>query len=164
MRFAFAARRQIGMKILHLYISPGHNYFGHKGRAPSAHCINEVPSVRCLAGRGIEGDRFLDYKDNYKGQITFFAREIFDELCGAFDVHDRSPEVLRRNVITNGADLNALIGKDFELQGVQFRGTEECRPCFWMDGAFHPGAEMWLRGRGGLRAQIMGDGTLSTDS
>ena len=29
-----------------------------------------------------------------------------------------------------------------------------------MDGAIHPGAEAWMRGRGGLRARILSDGVL----
>jgi hypothetical protein len=41
----------------------------------------EVPDIRCVAGRGIEGDRFFDFKENYAGQITFFSSEVFDELC-----------------------------------------------------------------------------------
>ncbi|MEP6937963.1 MAG: MOSC domain-containing protein [Chthoniobacterales bacterium] len=151
------------MKILHLYLSPGHNYFGHYGRAPDEHEVTEVPRVHCLAGRGLEGDRFLDYKTDYKGQITFFAQQVYDELCDSLGVYDRSPEVLRRNVVTTGADLNALIGARFALQDVEFEGIEECRPCYWMDQAFHPGAEKWLRGRGGLRARIVSDGWLTRE-
>ena len=32
----------------------------------------EVPVVECVAGRGIRGDRYFDFKNDYKGQITFF--------------------------------------------------------------------------------------------
>jgi hypothetical protein len=46
------------------------------------------------------------------------------------------------------------------VQGVRFFGTEECRPCYWMDGVFAPGAQEFLRGRGGLRARILTDGCL----
>lgn len=151
------------MRIRHLYVSPAHNYFGHHGRTPDAHPTVEVGRVRCLAGRGIEGDRFCDYRDNYKGQITLFALEVYEELCAALDVHDHSPATLRRNLITTGVDLNTLIGVRFELQGVELEGVEECRPCYWMDQAFHPGAENWLKGRGGLRARILTDGWLSSD-
>ena len=59
-----------------------------------------------------------------------------------------------------GVDLNTLVGKEFEVQGVTFRGREECRPCYWMDQSFGPGAEAALRGRGGLRAEILADGIL----
>ncbi|MDQ6808797.1 MAG: molybdenum cofactor biosysynthesis protein [Verrucomicrobiota bacterium] len=151
------------MKILHLYLATGHNYFGRHGRGAADHPVTEAQTVRCLAGRGLEGDRFLDYKPDYRGQITFFAQEVYDELCDSLGRHDRSPEVLRRNVITCGVDLNSLIGQPFDLQGVQFQGIEECRPCYWMDQAFKPGAEKWLRGRGGLRARILTDGALRVD-
>jgi MOSC domain-containing protein YiiM len=63
-------------------------------------------------------------------------------------------------VITRGVDLNDLIGQEFDVQGVRFLGTEECRPCYWMDGAFAPGAQEFLKGRGGLRARILSDGSL----
>lgn len=148
------------MVIRKLFISPGHNYFGHAGREPDDHPLQEVDRIECVAGHGIRGDRFYDYKQNYKGQITFFAQEIFDALSAAFPFVQKSPGVLRRNVIVSGADLNSLIGQTFDLQGVRFLGTAHCRPCFWLDRAFHPGTEKWLRGNGGLRAQILTDGWL----
>jgi MOSC domain-containing protein YiiM len=120
--------------------------------------------IRCLAGRGIEGDRFLDYKPDYKGQITFFAREVYDQLCAEFNVWDREPWVFRRNVITVGVELPDLYGQEFTVQGVRFLAVGECSPCEWMDSAFHPGAEAWLRGRGGLRAKILSDGVLRVSS
>ncbi|MFL6583867.1 MAG: MOSC domain-containing protein [Chthoniobacterales bacterium] len=148
------------MEILHLYTSPEHNYFGHHGRVADEHPTIEVASFECVAGHGIRGDRFFDYRDSYKGQITFFADEVYRELCGHCGVYDRTPAVLRRNVITRGVDLNELIGVDFEVQGVRFRGSEECRPCYWMNQALGAGAETFLRGRGGLRARILSDGQL----
>lgn len=148
------------MEITHLYISPGHNFFGHHGRAADDHPIIAVDSIGCVAGRGIRGDRFFDYKNSYKGQITFFAEEIHRALCDHLGLQGAPVSATRRNVITRGVDLNELIGIEFELQGVRFRGTEECRPCYWMDQAFAPGAEKFLRGRGGLRARVLSDGDL----
>lgn len=120
----------------------------------------EVPMIDCMAGRGIRSDRYFDFKNDYKGQITFFSLEVFDELCRALRIQECSPALARRNVITGGADLNSLIGEEFEVQGVRFFGTEECRPCYWMDRAFAPGAHEFLQGRGGLRARILTDGAL----
>ena len=99
-------------------------------------------------------------RTNYKGQITFFSQEVFDGLSAAFPHVQKTAGVLRRNVIVSGMNLNTLIGEDFELQGVRFRGTAHCRPCYWLDQAFAPGAEAWLKGNGGLRAQILTSGTL----
>ena len=61
------------VEICHLYISPGHNFVGHHGREPDEFPAIEVPMIECVAGRGIRGDRFFDYQDDYKGQITFFS-------------------------------------------------------------------------------------------
>ena len=146
--------------IPHLYISPGHNFFGHHGKEPSNHPIQEVDQIDCVAGEGIKGDRFFGFRENYKGQITFFAEEVYDELCAKLGIWDRPPGVFRRNVITRGVVLNDLIGQTFEVQGVQFFGWEECRPCYWMDRAFGPGAEAALKGNGGLRASIVRNGVL----
>jgi MOSC domain-containing protein YiiM len=148
------------MEICHLFISSGHNFVGHHGREPDTHPMIEISEIECVAARGIRGDRYFDFKDDYKGQITFFSVEVFDELCSAMQIHDCSPALARRNVITRGVDLNDLIGQEFELQGVRFLGTEECRPCYWMDSAFAPGAHEFLKCRGGLRAKILTDGLL----
>lgn len=148
------------VEICHLYISSGHNFVGHHGREPDQYPAIEVPSIECVAGRGIRGDRYFDFKDDYKGQITFFSLDVLDELCGALEVQDCSPALPRRNVVTRGVDLNDMIDQDFEVQGVRFHGTQECKPCYWMDRALAPGAEEFLKGRGGLRARILSDGTL----
>lgn len=151
-------------RVLHLFISPGHNYFGHHGIPAGGHPILPQHRIECVAGRGIRGDRFFDYKPDYKGQITFFAWETLQALWRelALPQDQRDPAATRRNAITEGLDLADLIGREFELQGVRFLGTEECRPCYWMNGAIHPDAEAWMRGRGGLRAKIVSTGALCT--
>jgi hypothetical protein len=148
------------MEVRRLYIAPGHNFFGRHGQPPAENLIVEVAEIECVAGRGLRGDRFFDYKENYKGQITFFSWETYEAICLALGVRDKMPSTFRRNVITAGTDLNELIGQEFCVQGVRFRGTEECRPCYWMDQAFAPGANEFLKGRGGLRAVILNNGIL----
>jgi MOSC domain-containing protein YiiM len=148
--------------IRHLFISFDHNYSGHHGKPPGENAAVEVEEIECVAGRGIRGDRYFDFKPDYKGQITFFAWEnllrMWEELGVAAEARD--PAATRRNVIVQGLDLDALVGSEFEIQGVRFLGTEECRPCYWMNGAICAGAEDWMRGRGGLRAKILTDGFL----
>lgn len=149
-------------EILHLFLSPGHNYFGHHGRPPGEHPIMSVLEIECVAGLGIRGDRFFDYQPDYKGQITFFAGEVLEQLWEELEIPlgSRNPSATRRNVITRGWDPAQWIGRDFTFYGVSFFGVEECRPCHWMNTAFHPKAEGWLKGRGGLRAKILSDGWL----
>ncbi len=148
------------MKIRHLYISPDHNYFGHHGKPAGENLIIERDEIECVAGSGIRGDRFFDYKPNYKGQITFFDLATHERLCEQFDRSDLAPSLYRRNVVTAGIDLPEWIGKEFTIQGVRFLGTEEAKPCYWMDQAFGEGAEEALKGHGGLRAKILTDGNL----
>ena len=116
--------------------------------------------VECVAGKGLRGDRFFGFKEDYKGQVTFFSGEVHERLCEQMQVAHRDASVFRRNIIVRGADLNALIGCEFEVQGVRFAGTQECSPCRWMNHAFTEGAEAALRGHGGLRARILTDGVL----
>lgn len=150
------------MIVRSLYLSPGHNFFGRHGQQPGAHPMHEVHEMECVTGRGIRGDRFFDYKPDYKGQITFFSSEVFADVCRALAAGPKSPGVTRRNVITEGVDLNSLIGQRFHVQGIEFEGVCECSPCYWMDHAIAPGAEKALQGRGGLRARILSGGILHT--
>lgn len=151
------------LRVRHIFISPGHNFFGNYGKPAGTHPIVEVPEVECVPGYGLRGDRFYGYRPEYKGQATFFAAEIYDELRRLFSLADLPASVFRRNIISEGVDLNALIGQRFTLQGVEFEGVEECRPCHWMDKVVAPGAEDWLKGRGGLRCRVLGGGWLHAD-
>ena len=122
-----------------------------------------MPEIECVAGQGIRGDRFFGFKEDYKGQVTFLAREVFDAVCDQLQATGKSPGVARRNIVTSGVDLNSLIGREFEIQGVRFLGMAECAPCHWMNDAIAPGAEKLLHARGGLRAKILTDGKLRVD-
>jgi MOSC domain-containing protein YiiM len=148
------------MRVEQLFISPGHNFFGHTGQPAGENPIVALEEIECVAGRGIRGDRFYDFKENYKGQITFFSLDVFDALRRELNLPDVQPQATRRNAFVRGADLNLLIGEEFEVQGVRFAGVEESKPCCWMNSALGPGAEEWLRGRAGLRCRILTDGVL----
>ena len=148
------------MRVEHIFIASEHSYTGHFGRAPGKAPMREVDSVECVAGRGLKGDRFFDFKEDFKGQVTFFSIEVYRDLCDRFQVYDRDPTCFRRNIVVSGADLPSLIGKEFEVEGIRFRGTQEAIPCFWMESAFHEGAEEAMQGNGGLRARILTSGTI----
>jgi MOSC domain-containing protein YiiM len=148
------------MEILHLYISPSHNFLGHHGLPPGEEPMEACAEIDCVASSGIRGDRFFDHKPDFKGQITFFEMESHEALCQKLGLADVPSTAYRRNVITRGVDLNTLIGQEFEVQGVRFLGTEEAKPCYWMDQAVGPGAHEGLKGKGGLRAKILTNGSL----
>jgi MOSC domain-containing protein YiiM len=151
----------VDVTIRHLFISPGHNFFGHHGRPAGGNPTLEVKEIMCRAGHGVEGDRFFDYKEDYAGQITFFSWDIYQAARETFSVPALSAGAFRRNVVIEGFDLPSLIGRRFSLGAVEFEGAGESKPCYWMNQAVAPGVEEWLRGNGGLRARILSDGPLA---
>jgi len=146
--------------IRHIFISPGHNFFGRHGQPAGEHPAIDVREVKCRAGFGLEGDRFYGYRPGYKGQVTFFAWETLLAARKKFGRSTLSPAVFRRNVVVEGMDLNGILERRFTLGGVEFEGTGEARPCHWMNSVVAPGAEDWLMGCGGLRAKVLSDGPL----
>ena len=154
------------MKIVHLFRSPAHMYVGHHGREPGDAPMLESARLRVLAGCGVEGDRYCRADGGGDAQITLFSEETWRRHCGELGRSDLSPAVFRRNVVVRGVDLRTLIGVDFEVQGVRFRGVEHCRPCYWMDRAFAPGALECLSKweAGGLRARVLTDGWIEVDA
>jgi MOSC domain len=151
------------VQIHHLYTSPGHNYFGHHGQQPGGHGIVEHTRIELHAGRGICGDRFYAWKDDYKGQVTFIDLAVVDAVRQHAGRPDIAASSFRRNIVISGMDLNAWIGQEFELGGVRFIGTQECSPCHWMDRACGTeGTEAVMKGRGGLRCRVLSDGFLRT--
>lgn len=149
--------------IHHLYTSPGHNYVGHHGQEPGEHLIEEHDSLDLVAGKGITGDRYFGWKEDYKGQITFFDQAVAQVVRDEIGQAELPTSTFRRNVIIEGVDLNSLIGKTFTLGGASFKGVEECSPCYWMDYATQSkkSVKEILKNRGGLRCRILTDATLT---
>jgi MOSC domain-containing protein YiiM len=57
------------------------------------------------------GDRFLDYKENFKGQVTFFDVNEAKWLEASLGLKDFDTSQLRRNILIEGAELMQWIGK-----------------------------------------------------
>ena len=157
--FSFCLGMATRVEILALYVSAGHDFKGRHGKLRRHNPVPAVETVECVAGKGIRGDRYFSFKENYKAQVTFFDEAVHKALQEEFAT-DHTPDVYRRNVLLGGVDLNELIGKSFSLGEVEFEGVQECTPCYWMDEAVAPGTEDFLKGRGGLRTRVLTNGTL----
>lgn len=151
----------MNVTLKHIFISPGHNYYGRHGKGSMDYPIKEVESIDCVAGRGIKDDRFFDYKPDYKGQITLFDWSVYERVRDEIVKGDLHPMAFRRNVVMQGIDLNELIDQRFTLGGLELTGSCECAPCYWMDEACAPGTHEFLKGQGGLRARIVKGGELT---
>ena len=151
--------------IRHIFISPGHNYFGRAKDGPGEHRTLDVAEVEAVAGQGLVGDRYFGVPAHYDAQITFVVFEVFAALQAEFGRGDWPPVLMRRNIVIEGVPLNQLIGQPFTLDfgdhAVEFVGAKHCAPCAWMDAMLLPGAQKFLRGRGGLRARIVTSGVIA---
>ncbi|MES2708464.1 MAG: MOSC domain-containing protein [Verrucomicrobiota bacterium] len=153
-----------GGRLLRIFISSGHDYWGRQGEGRLQSGITAVSEAECVAGMGLRGDRYFGYRPDFKGQVTFFEMETVMEIRQRFKLPRLPASVFRRNLILEGVRLQEWLGKRFRLQGVEFEGSQECRPCHWMDRAVAEGTEDFMKEkfRGGLRAKIITGGTLRT--
>lgn len=119
-----------------------------------------VESVRALAGRGLEGNRYFFPSDAPPGvALTLIAAEAVEALEREHGI-SIEPRESRRNVVTRGIDVNELVGKTFRIGGVECRGIELCEPCRDLQAMTKPGIIKGLAHRGGLNADILSDGEI----
>lgn len=151
-----------GGKIVHIFTSPGHDYWGRAGAGRLQNGIMAPDEVECVAGKGLVGDRYFGKRVNAKGQVTFFDMDVVEAVRGEFKLPKLPASIFRRNVVVRGVDLRSFLGRRFRVQGVVFEGSQECKPCHWMDRVIDAGAEGFLgqKFRGGLRARVITSGVL----
>ena len=82
------------------------------------------------------------------------------EVCESF-APPLGPDEHRRNVVTRGIDLNALVGHEFLVRKVRCRGMRLCEPCTVVDRYSPRPVLRALVHRGGLRADILEDGVIA---
>jgi MOSC domain-containing protein YiiM len=112
-----------------------------------------VESVDAGPGRGLDGD--------YHDDITLIAAEALEGLREDTGI-ELSGEQSRRNVLTRGIDLNALVGRRFAVGGVEAVGAELAEPCTKLQRVSgEPGVLRGLVHRGGLRAEIVSGGRIA---
>ncbi|HSU14286.1 MOSC domain-containing protein [Longimicrobium sp.] len=125
-----------------------------------------VESVRAVAGMGLEGDRNFgrraapSAKYRPERQVTLIEAEAIDAVRATG--RDFGAADARRNVVTRGVRLNALVGRTFRVGGVVLRGIERCDPCTHLGRLTWRGVVRDLHERGGLRAEILQGGTINT--
>lgn len=128
-------------------------------------------SVILRAGAGILGDRYALGIGQYSNigdkirHVTFIAQEAIDAANTMLLVREMpqfQPSETRRNIITKGIELNALVGVEFVVGNVVFRGVELADPCHRPSALLQrKGFKAVFENRGGFRAAVLTDGTVS---
>jgi len=119
-----------------------------------------VERVRAEAGRGIEGEYHWSPTPDPGQSITLIAAEALTGLREDTGI-ELSHEASRRNVLTRGIDLNALVGRRFRVGEVECEGIELCEPCNTLAKLTERGVLRGLVHRGGLRADILAGGSIA---
>jgi MOSC domain-containing protein YiiM len=120
-----------------------------------------VERVRAVAGSGLEGNRYFYDGDAPPGRaLTLIAAEALEEGEADSGIELGAAES-RRNVLTSGIDLNALVGLRFRVGEVECLGVELCEPCTTLEGLTRPGVIKAYVHRAGLNADILTDGEIA---
>jgi MOSC domain-containing protein YiiM len=141
-------------EVLSIHIAP-------KREAPT----QSVNSAHAIPGRGLEGDRYSREAGTYSDrpgpwrELTLIEVEAIEAMARDNDVRIEPGEA-RRNVVTRGAALNHLVGREFRVGEVRLRGIRLCEPCAHLEGLTRKGVLGGLVHRGGLRAQILTEGRI----
>jgi MOSC domain-containing protein YiiM len=127
--------------------------------------MESLAEVRAIPGRGLEGDRYFQkqgtfWKADPDVEVTLIESEAFDGLRRETDL-DLDPSAGRRNIVTRGVALNHLVDREFQIGEVRLRGLRLCEPCRHLQKVSgKPGILGAMIHRGGLRAQILSEGTV----
>ena len=119
-----------------------------------------VDRVRALAGQGLEGNRYFFDAAPPGNALTLIAAEAIEAAAAETGI-EITAAASRRNVLTRGIDVNALVGKRFRVGDVECYGVELCEPCRTLEGYTQRGAIKAFVHRGGLNADILNDGEIA---
>jgi hypothetical protein len=148
-------------RVVGLFVSPG---IGQSMKA--------CAEVRALAGRGLDGDRYATGQGSYSQakrqvirHVSIIEREAIEaanEELARRGLVPFEPSETRRNIVVEGADVYALLGREFSIGDVRLRGIEPTRPCHIPSAAANKtGFKEAYSNRGGVRAEILSDGIIS---
>ena len=127
--------------------------------------MRRVPSARLIAGAGLEGDRYAlgggtwaEYPALEK-QVTLIAADdvaaVARETGAAL-----TPGDTRRNLVTTGVDLPALVGGWFAVGDALLFGMKRCPPCTHLERLTGVKLIKAMVHRGGINAAVFTGGPI----
>ncbi len=144
-------------RIVALLASPISRYVGRPADGPLPAPAGElVDHIELRAGLGVVGDRYFNKRAHRLASVTLMAAEFLPPGASLVET--------RRNVLTEGIDVDGLIGHTIDLDTgdgpVRLRLHRPATPCAWLDTTIGPGTRAALRGHGGARCEPLTDGVL----
>jgi MOSC domain-containing protein YiiM len=127
--------------------------------------MQDSPRLRLVAGKGIEGDRYLLGTGSYSNrpeegrQITLFEIETLEALRRDYNIA-LTPAEHRRNVTVAGVPLNHLVGQRLRVGDALLEGTRLSTPCRYLEEITGRSVFKPLVHRAGLNCRILEGGMI----
>jgi MOSC domain-containing protein YiiM len=123
--------------------------------------MRRVPAGLLVPGAGLDGDRYAlgggtwaRYPDLEK-QLTLIDADAVAAVAAEAGV-DLAPGDTRRNLVTVGADLPALVGRWFAVGDALLFGMKRCPPCAHLERLTGAKLVKAMLHRGGINAAVFG--------
>ncbi len=126
-----------------------------------------VAEAELVPGKGIEGDRYFSANGTFSKSLLskgdFEVTLIEQEEIRAFNVttglnYDNA--MFRRNIVTSGIRLNALVGREFALGACRLKAIRLCEPCAYLSDLLSDQVMQRMQHKAGLRAIIRSGGAV----
>lgn len=128
--------------------------------------MTEHDSVEAIAGEGLAGDRYQLKTGTYSKkpepgrQVTLVAEESLAALHADHGIAV-TPQQSRRNVLTRGIDLAALVGREIAVGAVRLKVHRLNQPCLYFEKLVDkPGVYQAWWDKSGINCEIVEGGTI----
>lgn len=120
-----------------------------------------VDSAIALQDLGLEGDHRCDKTPGSARQVSLISTEFIAQIEHYSGHSPIDPALLRRNLVIEHLNLNAVRHQRFRIGEAIFQATALCHPCSRMDEAVGPGTVAAMLGYGGLCARVLASGRIA---
>jgi len=122
--------------------------------------IANIMSVEAIKGKGLIGEKHFKKNNEKRCQITLIEIENinhYNKITGTM-----IPAInFLRNIVTEGIQLNVLVGKEFFIGTVKVKAHDLCRPCKYLqESVQQKNTVKELLHTGGLRCEILSSGKI----
>ena len=125
--------------------------------------IVNVNDVEAIKGKGLVGEKHFKEDNKKRCQITLIEIENINQYNKITGTMIPAINFLR-NIVTEGIQLNLLVGKEFFIGPVKVKAHDLCRPCKYLQEYLQQKNTIKdLLQTGGLRCEILSSGKICVD-
>ena len=125
--------------------------------------IVNVNDIEAIKGKGLVGEKHFKKDNNKRCQITLIEIENINHYNKITRTTIPAINFLR-NIVTEGIQLNVLLGTEFFIGTVKVKAHDLCRPCKNLQESLRQkNTVKELLHTGGLRCEILSSGKICVD-